>query len=273
MIICRKNSSEMGKQVHYSSTTNSYTKEKMTMSRMMTVTAVLASLLFMGGISEALTFDEAKAQTEKQAAEKRLTMQERTAAVENLQKMVQNGVPVEHASRVVEASINDGIKGKELAAIAHSIVSAPSDARDEAAAVAANAIAHDYKAEDVKKAVEAMSEAVKNGTKPETAKDVVAMCVDKGLSDKEIMETVKNFINEIKKGTPPEKAMEHAAAYADKMGFGSGTGMGSGSGYGSGSGSGYGSGGGSGLGSGGGSGLGGTGSGSGSGTGSSMPGR
>ena len=100
---------------------------------------VVASFLFMGGISEALTLDEAKAQVEKQAAEKRLTAGERTAAVENLQKMVQNGVPAEYAAKVVDASINAGIKGKELAAIAHSIVSVPSDARDEAAAVAAYA--------------------------------------------------------------------------------------------------------------------------------------
>ncbi len=241
------------------------------MSRMMTVTAVLAGLLFMGGISEALTLDEAKAQIEKQAAEKRLTMQEQAAAVENLQKMAQNGVPVEHAAKVIDACINAGIKGKELAAIAHSIVSVPSDARDEAATVAAYAVAHEYKAEDVKKAVEAMKEAVKNGTKPETAENVVAMCVDKGLSVEEIKETVKNFINELKKGTLPENAMERAAAYADKMGFGSGTGMGSGSGYGSGSGSGWG-GSGSGMGSGSGGYGSGTVTGSGSGTGS-MPSR
>ena len=227
------------------------------MSRIITLAAVLVSFLFFGGISEALTVDEAKAQVEKQAAEKRLTAGERTEAVENLQKMAQNGVPVKHASKVVEASINQGIKGKELAAIAQSIVSATPEARDEAAAVAANAIANKYNAKDVAKTVETMNGAVKSGTKPEMAAKMVTMCVDKGMSIDNMKDTVKSFINDTKKGTSPEKAMEHAAAYADKMGFGSGTGMGSGSGYGSGSGSGMGGGSGSGMGSGSGSGMGG----------------
>ncbi len=194
---------------------------------------VVASFLFFGGISEALTIDEAKAQIEKQAAEKRLTTQEQTAAVENLQKLVQNGVPVEHAAKVVNAGINAGIKGKELAAITQSIVSVPSDARDEAAAVAAYAVTHKYKAKDVANTVETMNGAVKSGTKPDVAEKMVTMCMDKGMSMDEMKDTMKNFINDTKKGTSPEKAMEHAAAYADKMGFGSGTGMGSGSGTGS----------------------------------------
>ena len=41
--------------------------------------------------------------------------------METLQKLVQNGVPVEHAYRVVEASINQGIKGQELAEIARTM--------------------------------------------------------------------------------------------------------------------------------------------------------
>mgnify|MGYP006382340581 CR=1 FL=1 len=82
---------------------------------------VIAMTLVLGGAAYALTQEEARTRVEKQAADKGWTAQERSQATETLQKLVQNGVPVEHAYRVVEASINQGIKGQELAEIARTM--------------------------------------------------------------------------------------------------------------------------------------------------------
>ncbi len=232
---------------------------------------IVASLLAFGGIANAITFDEAKAQVEKQATEKRLTARERTEAVTVLQNLVEKGVPVEHASRVVDACMDKGIRGKELASIARSIESATPDARDEAATVAAAAVAHNYRTRDVVKTVEAVNIAVKGGAKPETSAKVVTRGIDKGLSGNAIKKAARNYGTDIKEGTPPEKAMERATSNMDRIGsgIGHGTGIGSGSGMGSSSGTGSSSGIGGSSGMGGGSGIGhGTGIGSGSGMGS-----
>ena len=75
---------------------------------------------------------------------------------------MEKGVPVEHASKVVDACIDKGIR-KELSNIAKSIESVTPDARDEAATVANDAIAHNYKTKDVINTVEALDIAVKDG--------------------------------------------------------------------------------------------------------------
>ena len=214
------------------------TKEEKTMLRKISLLAVVVSLLAFGGIANAITLDEAKAQVEKQATEKKLTAKERAEAVKVLKGLVEKGVPVEHASKVVDACIDKGIRGKELSNIAKSIESVTPDARDEAATVANDAIAHNYKTKDVINTVEALDIAVKDGAKPENAAKVVTMGMDKGLSGDAIKKTAKIYSSDIKKGASPEKAMEHASSYMDKMGsgMGSGSGMGGGSGTGSGSG-------------------------------------
>ncbi len=82
---------------------------------------MIAMTLIFGGMAYALTQEEARAKVEKQATDKSWNAQERSQAVDTLQGLVQKGVPVEHAYRVVEASINQGIKGQALAEIARSM--------------------------------------------------------------------------------------------------------------------------------------------------------
>ena len=89
----------------------------------------------------AQTQDEARVEIQKHADEKRLNAEDRTAAVETLNALVQKGVPVERAYEVVEAAINKDIKGPELADIAKYI----QDRRDEgvtADAAAAETVSH-----------------------------------------------------------------------------------------------------------------------------------
>ncbi|MCL4476991.1 MAG: hypothetical protein M1508_12325 [Nitrospirae bacterium] len=171
---------------------------------------IVAILLTFGGVANAVTLDEAKTQVEKHATDKKLNARERAEAVEVLKGLVEKGVPVEHASKVVDACIDKGIRGKELSNIAKSIESVTPDARDEASDVAAAAITHNYKTEDVIKTVEAVDMAVKDGAKPENAAKVVTMGMDKGLSGDAIKKTAKNYGSEIKKGRSPERAMERS---------------------------------------------------------------
>ena len=84
------------------------------MKKLLTI-IVTGSILLFGVSAFALTMDEAKANIDKQATEKKLGAKDHSQAVTTLQGLVDKGVPVEHAYRVVDASINQGIKGKELA--------------------------------------------------------------------------------------------------------------------------------------------------------------
>ena len=62
-----------------------------------------------------------------------LNAKDHSQAVTTLQGLVDKGVPVDHAYRVVEASINQGMKGKDLAEVAKSIEAAGPAARKDAA--------------------------------------------------------------------------------------------------------------------------------------------
>lgn len=82
---------------------------------------ILAMGLIAAGSVYALTLEEARARVEKRASEKGLIASEKSVAVQTLQRLVEQGVPVEHALRVVSAAIDDGIRGEDLAAIARSM--------------------------------------------------------------------------------------------------------------------------------------------------------
>ena len=85
---------------------------------------VTGSILMFGTTAFALTLDEAKANIDKQATEKKLDAKDHSQATATLQGLVDKGVPVEHAYRVVDAVINQGMKGKDLAEVATSIETA-----------------------------------------------------------------------------------------------------------------------------------------------------
>ncbi len=82
---------------------------------------IFAIGLLAAGSVYALTSEEAKKRVENRASERGLIASETSAAVQTLQRLVDQGVPVEHALRVVSAAIDDGIRGEDLAAIARSM--------------------------------------------------------------------------------------------------------------------------------------------------------
>lgn len=237
------------------------------MLRKISLVAVVVSLLAFGGIANAITIDEAKAKVEKEATERNLTSADRSEAVTTLQGLVEKGVPVEHAYNVVDASINQGIKGKELAEIAKSIESAKPEARKDAASVAANAIEKDYKAKETVQMVNKFNQTVEKGSPSEKTAEIMTRNMDSGVSSKQVISATERFVSDMKSGMPSEKAMERSMSMdkdkvrdMDRMGgsdigrnsgiidtgIGRGADMGGGSGMGHGSGKGMG--GGSGMG-------------------------
>ena len=236
------------------------------MLRKISLVAVVISLLAFGGIANAITIDEAKAKVEKEATERNLTSADRSEAVTTLQGLVEKGVPVEHAYNVVDASINQGIKGKELAEIAKSIESAKPEARKDAAFVATRAVEKKYNTKETVQMVNKFSQTVEKGSPSEKTAEVMTRNMDSGVSSKQVINSTERFGKDIKSGMSPERAMERSMLmekYRERMGSesgmgkGSGTGFGSGMGHGSDMGMGSGMGHGSSKGMGGGSGMGG----------------
>ena len=197
---------------------------------------IVAILLTFGGVANAVTLDEAKAEVEKQATERNLTSADKSQAVTTLQGLVEKGVPVDHAYSVVETCIDQGIKGKELAEIAKSIESAKPEARKDAASVATHAVQKKYKTKETVQMVNKFNQTVEKGTPSEKTAEVMTRNMDSGVSSNQVISATERFGRDMKSGMPSEKAMEHATSNMDKMG----SGMGGGSGMGSGSGSGMG---------------------------------
>lgn len=82
---------------------------------------ILAISLLASGSAYALTKEEAMARAESRATERGLIASEKSVAVKTLSELVDKGVPVDHALRVVTAAIDGGIRGEDLAAIAKSL--------------------------------------------------------------------------------------------------------------------------------------------------------
>ncbi|MDI6727327.1 MAG: hypothetical protein QMD44_00205 [Thermodesulfovibrionales bacterium] len=180
------------------------------MLRKISLLSVVVSLLTFGGIANAITLDEAKAKVEKQATERNLTSADRSEAVTTLQGLVEKGVPVEHAYNVVDACINQGIKGKELAEIAKSIESAKPEARDEAASVATHAIQKKYKAKETVQMVNKFNQTVGQGAPSEKTAEVMTRNMDRGVSSKQVISATERFGSDMKSGMSSEKAMERS---------------------------------------------------------------
>jgi len=149
------------------------------MLRKSIITFMAGAMLLAGGSVFAFTLDEAKANIDKQATEKKLGAADHSQATAVLQDLVNKGVPVEHAYNVVNASINEGIKGKDLAEIAKSIEANQPGARKGAADVAATAINHKYTAKETVKATNTYRSSVASGTLPDKAADNAKLAMDK----------------------------------------------------------------------------------------------
>lgn len=215
------------------------------------------SILIFGTTTFALTLDEAKTNIDKRATEKKLDAKDHSQATATLQGLVAKGVPVEHAYRVVEASINQGVNGKDLAEVARSI-EATGGARKEAATVAAEALEHKYSAHETVEMTNAFGKTVAAGAPADTTSHVISSGINKGIGAGRITAATNAYAGEIRSGTAPGKAAENAARTMDReramqhdrnmthdhdrMGSGSGMdhGMDNGAGMGSGAGPGMG---------------------------------
>lgn len=226
------------------------------------MTGVAGSILMFGAAAIALTLDEAKVNIDKQATEKKFEAKDRSQAVATLQGLVDKGVPVEHAYRVVEASINQGMKGKDLAEVAKSIEHAGPAARKDAASVAADAIQHKYSSRETVQMTNAFGKTVAAGAPADKTSEVMTSGIHRGLGAGKITAAANAYAGEIKSGTAPGNAAENATRTMDQdrtmqqdrimshdhMGDGSGMGHGAGMDHGSGMGYGAGSGMGPGMG-------------------------
>lgn len=177
---------------------------------------VTGSILMFSLTAFASTLDEAKTNIDKQATEKMLGAKDHSQAVATLQGLVDKGVPVEHAYSVVEASINQGIKGKELAAIAKSIEGVGPAARKDAAAMATDAIKHKYSAQETVQMTNTFGKTVTTGASADKTSQVMTSGINKGVGSGRIMAVTNTFSGEVKSGMASDKAVENATRSMDK---------------------------------------------------------
>jgi len=177
---------------------------------------VTGSILLFGVSAFALTMDEAKANIDKQATEKKLGAKDHSQAVTTLQGLVDKGIPVDHAYRVVEASINQGMKGKDLAEVAKSIEHTGPSARKDAASIAADAIQHKYSARDTVQMTNTFGKTVATGAPADKTSQVMSNGINKGLGAGRITSAANTYAGEIKSGTAPDKASENANHTMDR---------------------------------------------------------
>lgn len=174
------------------------------------------SMLLFGTTVFALTMDEAKVQIDKQAAEKNLSASDHSHAVATLQGLVDKGVPVEHAYRVVDASINHGIKGKDLSEVAKSVENTTPAARKDAAGVAADAIRHRYTVRETVQLTNSFGKAVEAGAQPGQASQVMTQGINKGHGAGSITAAMNTYAEQVRAGTPAGRAADTAARTMDR---------------------------------------------------------
>jgi len=177
---------------------------------------VTGSILLFGASAFALTMDEARTNIDKQATEKKLGPKDHSQAVTTLQGLVDKGVPVEHAYRVVEASINQGMKGKDLAEIARTIERAGPEARKDAASIAVHAIRHRHSVRETVQMTNAFGKTVATGAPADVTSQVMSSGINKGLKASRIMATTNTYAGEIRSGTAPDNAAENADHTMDR---------------------------------------------------------
>jgi hypothetical protein len=190
-------------------------KEDTTVKKLVTI-MVTGTILLFGVSAFALTMDEAKTNINRQATEKKLGARDHSQAVGVLQGLVDKGVPVEHAYAVVEASINQGIKGKDLAAIARSLEAVGPAGRTDAASMATEAIQHKYTAKETVQMTNTFGKTVAAGAPADKTSQVMSGGINKGLGSGRIMSVTNTYSKEVKSGMAPDKAVENATLTMDR---------------------------------------------------------
>lgn len=133
-----------------------------------------------------------------------------------LQGLVDKGVPVEHAHRVVEASINQGIKGKDLAEVARSVEGVGPAARQHAATVAADAIQHRYSVRETVRMTNTFGKTVAAGAPADRASQVMSDGINKRIGVDSIAAAMNTYAEQIRSGTPPDRAADNATRTMDR---------------------------------------------------------
>lgn len=185
------------------------------MKKLLTIIVTGIILLF-GMTAFALTVDEARTNIDRQAAEKKLNAQERSQAVNTLQGLVDKGVPVNHAYRVVEASIKQGMRGQDLSEVARSIEAVGPDARKDAASVAGEAIQHRYTARETVEMMNTFGKTVAAGAPADRTSQVMSNGIKKGVGAANITTATTAYAGELKSGASPDKAAENATRAMDR---------------------------------------------------------
>lgn len=180
------------------------------------VTIMMGSILMFGTAAVALTLNEAKANIDKRATEKNLDAKDHSQATATLQGLVDKGVPVERASRVVEASINQGTKGRDLAEVAKSIEATGPAARKDAASLAADALQHKYSARETVQMTNTFNKTVGAGAPADRTSQVMSNGINKGLEAGRITAAMDAYAGEVRSGTAPDKAAENATRTMDR---------------------------------------------------------
>jgi hypothetical protein len=177
---------------------------------------VTGSILLFTMTAFALTVDEAKTSIDRHATEKKLNAQDHSQAVKTLQGLVDKGVPVDHAYRVVEASISQGMKGQDLAEVARSIEAAGPAARKDAASVAADAIQHKYTVRDTVQMTNTFGKTVAAGAPADRTSQMMSNGINKGVGAGKITTATNAYAGEIRSGTVPDKAADNAVRTMDR---------------------------------------------------------
>jgi hypothetical protein len=164
----------------------------------------------------ALTVDDAKTSIDRHATEKKLNAQDHSQAVKTLQGLVDKGVPVDHAYRVVEASISQGMKGQDLAEVARSIEAAGPAARKDAASVAADTIQHKYTVRDTVQMTNTFGKTVAAGAPADRTSQMMSNGINKGVGAGKITTATNAYAGEIRSGTAPDKAANNAVRTMDR---------------------------------------------------------
>ncbi len=180
------------------------------------LTITMTGIFLFAAAAFALTLDEAKTHIDKQATDRNLSATDHSQAITTLQGLVDKGVPVEQANRVVEESINHNIKGKDLAAVTKSVVETRTDARKEAATVAADAIQHKYTARETVQMTNTFGKTVTAGAPPDKTSQVMSNGISKGVGAGSITTAMNGFSAEIRSGASPDRAAAAATQAMDR---------------------------------------------------------
>ena len=166
-------------------------------NKVKTYSLVLAGILLISSSAMALTLDQAKARIRTQAQEQKMTRAEHSDAAATLRWLVNQGVPVEQAYRLVEASMTHGIRGPELARIAATIETQAMNNRGDAAGLAEKAIRNRYTFRETERIMNTFQKAVKDGVPATDCARIMTRAVERNIQTGELVRVTEQYAAEV----------------------------------------------------------------------------